>query len=95
MKTYIIAEIASNHDTILYRAKDLIYRAKEAGADAVKFQLFRADSLAKHRSAETYWSTYKANEMPDSWLPILKNFADDLGVDFLCTAYDAWGAGCR
>jgi sialic acid synthase SpsE len=89
--TYVIAEISSNHDTILYRAKDLLYKAKESGADAVKFQMFRADSLSQRRTAPEYWRTYKANEMPDSWLPILKKDADDLGMDFLCTAYDAWG----
>jgi len=91
MKTYIIAEIASNHDSILYRAKDLIYLAKEAGASAVKFQFFRADSLVERRNASEYWAMYKANEMPDSWLPVLRDYANALGIDFLCTAYDAWG----
>ena len=91
MKTYVIAEISSNHDAILYRARDLITRAKDAGADAVKFQLFRADSLVERRGAKEFWRTYKSMEVPDWWIPILRDDALELGMDFLCTAYDAWG----
>ena len=40
--TYFIAEISANHDGDLERAKLLIRLAKEAGADAAKFQNFRA-----------------------------------------------------
>ena len=36
--SYFIADIAANHDGDLQRAKDLIYLAAEAGADAAKFQ---------------------------------------------------------
>jgi sialic acid synthase SpsE len=42
---YFIAEIGSNFDNDLSRAKDLIYMAKEAGADAAKFQHYAAKSL--------------------------------------------------
>ena len=38
---YFIADIAANHDGDLNRAKDLIYLAAEAGADAAKFQHFK------------------------------------------------------
>ena len=41
--TYFVADIAANHDGELTRAKDLIYRAKEAGADCAKFQHFLSD----------------------------------------------------
>ena len=43
--TYFIADIASNHDNDLDRAIDLIHEAKKAGADAVKFQHFTADTI--------------------------------------------------
>lgn len=42
---YFIADIAANHDGDLSRAKDLISMAKERGADAVKFQHFRAKKI--------------------------------------------------
>ena len=43
--TYFIADIAANHDGDLERAKLLIRLAKEAGADAAKFQNFRAPHI--------------------------------------------------
>ncbi len=43
--TYFIADIAANHDGDLERAKDLIYLAAEAGADAAKFQHFKAETI--------------------------------------------------
>ena len=43
--TYFIADIAANHDGDLSRAKDLIWLAKEAGADCAKFQHFIANKI--------------------------------------------------
>ena len=43
--TYFIADIAANHDGDLGRAKELISLAKEAGAEAAKFQHFRAPNI--------------------------------------------------
>ena len=43
--TYFIADIAANHDGSLERAKLLIRLAKEAGADAAKFQNFQAPKI--------------------------------------------------
>jgi N-acetylneuraminate synthase len=43
--TYFIADIAANHDGDLERAKDLIYKCAEAGADAAKFQHFKAETI--------------------------------------------------
>ena len=43
--TYFIADIAANHDGDLERAKTLIRLAKEAGADAAKFQNFDAPKI--------------------------------------------------
>src|SRR5512133_3125209 len=43
--TYFIADISANHDGSLERAKMLIQLAKEAGADAAKFQNFRAPQI--------------------------------------------------
>ena len=45
--TYFIADISANHDGELERAKMLIRMAKEAGADAAKFQNFRAPKIVR------------------------------------------------
>ena len=47
--TYFIADIAANHDGDLSRAKDLIYLAAEAGADAAKFQPFQAKTIVSDK----------------------------------------------
>jgi len=91
--TYIIAEIGSNHDQSLNRAMNLISAAKSAGADAAKFQLYRADSLVERRNAEAYREIYATTEMPVTWLPRLKEYCVYLKIDFMCTAYDEWGVG--
>ena len=62
---YFIADIAANHDGDLIRAKELIWHAKEAGADCAKFQHFLADRIVndvefqKLESIETHQSTWK------------------------------------
>ena len=43
--TYFIADVAANHDGDIERAKDLIYLCAEAGADAAKFQHFKAETI--------------------------------------------------
>lgn len=55
---YVIAEIGVNHEGSMDQARRLIDLAKEGGADAVKFQSYKADTLAsKHSPA--YWDTRK------------------------------------
>jgi N-acetylneuraminate synthase len=63
--TYFIADVAANHDGDLERAKLLIRLAKEAGADAAKFQNFRAPEIVsdygfRHMSAQvSHQATWK------------------------------------
>ena len=52
-KVYIIAEIGINHDGNVNKAIKLIYSAKRAGADAVKFQVFEAETLARDNQRKT------------------------------------------
>jgi sialic acid synthase SpsE len=47
--TYFIADVAANHDGVLERALELMTLAKEAGADAAKFQHFRADHIVSDK----------------------------------------------
>ena len=52
-KTYFIADVAANFDGDLERAKDLIYLAAEAGADAAKFQNFLAKTIVSDSAFRT------------------------------------------
>ena len=92
--TYFIADIAANHDGDLERAKDLIYMAAEAGADAAKFQHFEAativsdegfKSLNSQSSHQSNWKksvfdVYKAASVDLSWTRTLKSTCDDAGI---------------
>ena len=55
---YIIAEIGVNHECSLKKAKKLILNAKLGGADAAKFQTYKAH-LITSKYARSYWDTKK------------------------------------
>ena len=83
---FVIAEAGSNHDQKLARAKELIDVAVQSGADAVKFQLFKAESLyAKDHAA---FPVVKANEFPREWLKTLSQYAKAKKIIFLATPFD-------
>lgn len=100
--TYFIADIAANHDGDLKRAKMLIRLAKHAGADAAKFQNFRAphivsdygfthmDSQVSHQVAwkKSVFQVYTEASIPFEWTPILKQTCDEVGIDFFSAPYD-------
>lgn len=85
--TYIIAEAGSNFDGKLSQCKDLIEVAAESGADAVKFQLFRADVLYPDVTQPVH-SRVKACELPREWVGELNRYAINCGLDFLATPFD-------
>ena len=79
---YIIAEIGSNFDGDINKAKKLIKKAKEAGADAAKFQSFETNKILSRNGFEekvsfqsiwkkSVWDTYKNAELPIKWIKIL------------------------
>jgi N-acetylneuraminate synthase len=100
--TYFIADIAANHDGDLERAKMLIRLVKEAGADAAKFQNFRApnivsdygfrhmDGQASHQASwkKSVFQVYQEASIPFEWTPILKEECDKVGIDFFSAPYD-------
>lgn len=100
--TYFIADIAANHDGDLERAKMLIRLAKEAGADAAKFQHFQAPKIVSeygfsHMNAQVShqakWKksvtqVYAEASLPQNWTPILKEECDKIGIDFFTSPYD-------
>lgn len=100
--TYFIADIAANHDGSFERAKQLIRRAAEAGADAAKFQHFRSEkivsdlgfrSLGTQQSHQAKWrksvvEVYREASLPWEWTPELKATCDQARIEFLSTPYD-------
>lgn len=99
---YFIADIAANHDGDLNRAKDLIYLAKEAGADCAKFQHFKASKIVSDlgfkslRSGQSHQSSWKKSvyevyeqfEMNREWNNELAQTAIEAKIDFMTTPYD-------
>ena len=100
--TYFIADIAANHDGDLGRAKDLIHLAKEAGADAAKFQHFLAKdivsdagfkALGAQMGHQTKWKksvyeVYEQYECPRDWTEALAETCERAGIHFMTAPYD-------
>lgn len=92
---YIIAEIGSNHDGDLTRAKALIHAAKEAGADAAKFQSFQAETLTNPTfcangewKPDPSWKVLDQLSIPSEWHRELQKEANTIGIDFISTPFD-------
>ena len=98
--TYIIAEAGVNHNGSVLLAKKLIDKAKQAGADAVKFQTFHAEDLVtaampqasyqmrgRNRSA-TQLAMLKKLELTDRDHEELYHYARRRGIEFLSTPFD-------
>ena len=83
---YVIAEAGSNFNQDLDIARKLIDTAAEAGADAVKFQLFRADLL--YTEGGKMYDIFKSIELPAQWVPKLSKHAKDQGIVFVASAFD-------
>ena len=85
MEVLIIAEIASNWEGSISKAKKLIKECKKAGADAVKFQMWRASDL--YDSSHPNWKEIKKSEITFEKAKKLKKFADQQGIEFFCSAF--------
>jgi sialic acid synthase SpsE len=99
--TYFIADIAANHDGDLNRAKDLIFLAASSGANAAKFQHFKADtivsdegfkSLGKKFSHQSTWKasvfeTYEKASVSMDWTMSLKETCEKANIDFFTSPY--------
>lgn len=85
MKAYIIAEIASNWEGRISKAKDIILKSKKAGADAVKFQMWRAVDL--YSKEHPLWKNIKTSELTFDKAKKIKKFADDIGIEFFCSVF--------
>jgi len=100
--TYFIADIAANHDGSLERAKQLIRLCSQAGANAAKFQNFRAPhivsdygfrNLGVQQSHQATWKksvfeVYEDASLPFEWTGELKACCDEVGIDYFSSPYD-------
>lgn len=96
---YIIAEVGVNHEGNIDTAKRLIDEAKQGGADAVKFQSYKAETLAS-KDSPSYWDTTKEpttsqfelfkkhDSFWKSEMAVLKSHCDNVGIEFMSTPFD-------
>ncbi|MFX1500404.1 MAG: N-acetylneuraminate synthase family protein [Promethearchaeota archaeon] len=96
---YIIAEAGSNHNRNIKQAKKLIEIAADAEADAIKFQIFSAETLYSQKTPnpeyledkvknKSVWNLIKSLELPREWLGELADYARSHGLIFMSTPFD-------
>jgi pseudaminic acid synthase len=99
--TYIVAEMSANHGQRFQHAVELVKAAKACGADAIKLQTYRADTItidcdnAYFQIHGTLWNgrtlydLYNEATTPWDWHLGLKQIATELDLDFFSTPFDA------
>ena len=98
---YVIAELSANHGGSKARALEVIHAASEAGADAVKFQHYTAETITVRSdhpdfrvSGGTLWDgrqladLYAEAMTPWEWTGDLVAEANKLGIDWLSSPFD-------
>ena len=85
MKVIIVAEIASNWDGSVTKAKKIIKECKKAGANAVKFQVWRAADLYNEKHPN--WKAIKKSELTFKKAEKLKKYADEQNMEFFCSVF--------
>jgi len=102
-RPYLIAEAGVNHEGSMELAKRLINEAKEGGADAIKFQTYKAETIAA-KDSPAYWdlskeptdSQYRLFKKYDKfWKPefeALKQHCDKADLEFISTPFDVESA---
>ena len=101
MKPWIIAEAGVNHNGDMNLAYELIRQAKACGAQAVKFQNYKTELLAKEDTPKVPYQTLDAPEEVESHFEMLKKLeideeqtlqlkrcCDEEGIEFMSTPYD-------
>lgn len=99
-QVYIIAEMSANHAGSLARAKEIVWAAKESGADCIKTQTYTADTLTIDCDnqyfhidngtwkGENLYQLYQKACTPWEWQAELMEEAKKAGLDFLSTPFD-------
>ena len=99
-KPYIVAELSANHNGEINRAFKIIEMAKAAGADAIKLQSYRADTITLDCDSEefqihdglwrgqTLYDLYKSAQMPWDWHKPLFDKAKEIGITIFSSPFD-------
>ncbi len=85
MKTTIVAEIGSNWEGSVSKAEKIMYECEKAGADAVKFQMWRAKDLYSENHPN--WKEIKKSELTFEKAGKIKKIADKTGIEFMCSIF--------
>jgi len=94
-KPLIIAELGTSHNADINKAKEMTEAAGKAGADCVKFQMVFADEILHPNTGEVslpggkirLYDRFKALETPLEFYAEIKEYAESLGLLFLCTPF--------
>lgn len=99
--TYIIAEMSANHMQSLSRAKEIVKAAKDSGADAIKLQTYRPDTITIDCRGEEFMTTpgnpwegmslydlYKTAYTPWEWHEELMAYAKNVGITCFSSPFD-------
>lgn len=97
---YIIAELSANHNGSIETAKEIIRQAKLAGADAVKLQTYKPDTITLDATSEdfqikgglwdgrTLYELYEEAHMPWEWHKPLFELAKELDITIFSSPFD-------
>ena len=98
-KTFVIAEAGLNHNGKLSIAKKLVNKAKEVGANAIKFQIYIAKDIVtkkakkvsyqkKNDKNKTMLEMLKKNQLSFNDFKNLKKYCDKKKIEFISSAFD-------
>ncbi|MDC3307387.1 pseudaminic acid synthase [bacterium] len=97
---YVIAEMSANHNGSIETAKRIIEEAKRRGADAVKLQTYRPDTITLNGDSEDFWirgglwdgkslyQLYEEAHMPWEWHEPLFAHAREVGIAIFSSPFD-------
>ena len=93
MNTFVIAEAGANHNRNYNQALKLIDVAKKSGANAVKFQTYSSETLYSKNTPDfagykNINQLIKDIELPREWQKDLKQYCDEIGIEFMSTPFD-------
>ena len=85
MKVFVVAEIGSNWEGDVKKAKKIIRECKNAGTNAVKFQMWRANDLYSQKHPQ--WNMIRKSELTFKKAEKIKKYADSIGIEFFCSPF--------